>query len=37
VSTLITAIAMYFLAAKMGLVGNLAWIGFCHAVIALPA
>ena len=36
VPTVITAIAMYFLTAKMGLVGNVLWIGFCHAVIALP-
>ena len=32
----ITAIAMYFLTARFGLVGNVVWIGFCHAVIALP-
>jgi len=36
VPTVITAIAMYFLTAKMGLVGNMLWIGFCHAIIALP-
>ncbi len=36
VPTVITAIAMYFLTAKVGLVGNLIWIGFCHAVVALP-
>jgi len=36
VPTVITAIAMYFLTAKLGLVGNTLWIGFCHAVIALP-
>jgi ABC-type spermidine/putrescine transport system permease subunit II len=36
VPTVITAIAMYFLTARMGLVGNLVWIGVCHAVIALP-
>ena len=36
VPTVITAIAMYFLTAKMGLVGNMLWIGFCHAVVALP-
>lgn len=32
----ITAIAMYFVTARFGLVGNMIWIGFCHAVIALP-
>ena len=32
----ITAIAMYFLTARFGLVGNVIWIGLCHAVVALP-
>jgi putative spermidine/putrescine transport system permease protein len=32
----ITAIAMYFVSAPLGLVGNVFWIGVCHAVIALP-
>ncbi|SHG74874.1 ABC transporter permease [Bradyrhizobium erythrophlei] len=32
----ITAIAMYFLTARFGLVGNLVWIGLCHAVVTLP-
>jgi ABC-type spermidine/putrescine transport system permease subunit II len=36
VPTVITAIAMYFLTAKLHLVGNILWIGFCHAVVALP-
>jgi ABC-type spermidine/putrescine transport system permease subunit II len=36
VPTVITSIAMYFLSAKLHLVGNLFWIGTCHAVIALP-
>ena len=36
VPTVITSIAMYFLAARFHLVGNLLWIGICHAVIALP-
>jgi ABC-type spermidine/putrescine transport system permease subunit II len=36
VPTVITAIAMYFLSARLHLVGNLLWIGICHAVIALP-
>jgi ABC-type spermidine/putrescine transport system permease subunit II len=34
--TVITSIAMYFLSARLGLVGNLVWVGCCHAVIALP-
>ncbi|MBV8391796.1 MAG: ABC transporter permease [Alphaproteobacteria bacterium] len=36
VPTVITAIAMYFLTARLHLVGNMVWIGFCHAVVALP-
>ncbi|HVY16073.1 MAG TPA: ABC transporter permease [Rhodopila sp.] len=36
VPTVITSIAMYFLSARLGLVGNLVWIGVCHAIIALP-
>jgi ABC-type spermidine/putrescine transport system permease subunit II len=36
VPTVITSIAMYFLSARWHLVGNLVWIGICHAVIALP-
>ena len=36
VPTVITAIAMYFVTAKIGLVGNVLWIGFCHALVALP-
>ncbi len=32
----ITAIAMYFVSAPLHLVGNVVWIGVCHAVIALP-
>jgi putative spermidine/putrescine transport system permease protein len=32
----ITAIAMYFVSAPFRLVGNVFWIGVCHAVIALP-
>jgi ABC-type spermidine/putrescine transport system permease subunit II len=36
VPTVITSIAMYFLSARLHLVGNLVWIGICHAVIALP-
>ena len=34
--TIVTAIAMYFAAARLGLVGNIVWVGLCHAVIALP-
>ena len=36
VPTVITAIAMYFVTAKLGMVGNVLWIGFCHAIVALP-
>jgi putative spermidine/putrescine transport system permease protein len=36
VPTVITAIAMYFVTAKLGLIGNVLWIGFCHALVALP-
>jgi putative spermidine/putrescine transport system permease protein len=36
VPTVITAIAMYFLSARLGLIGNTLWIGCCHAIIALP-
>jgi putative spermidine/putrescine transport system permease protein len=36
VPTVITSIAMYFLSARLHLVGNLFWVGICHAVIALP-
>lgn len=32
----ITAIAMYFVTARFGLIGNVVWIGFCHAVVTLP-
>jgi ABC-type spermidine/putrescine transport system permease subunit II len=36
VPTIVTSIAMYFASARLGLVGNIVWIGLCHAVIALP-
>ena len=36
VPAVITSIAMYFLSARLHLVGNLLWIGICHAVIRLP-
>ena len=32
----ITAIGMYFVSGPLGLVGNVLWIGICHATIALP-
>ncbi len=32
----VTAIALYFVSAAVGLVGSTLWLGFCHAVIALP-
>jgi len=34
--TVITSIAMYFLAVHLGLVGNLFWLAFCHGVISIP-
>src|SRR5580693_1308823 len=36
VPSIITAIAMYYLAGKLGLIGNFMWLGLCHAVIAMP-
>jgi putative spermidine/putrescine transport system permease protein len=36
VPSVITAIAMYLLSAQLGLLGNVIWIGFCHAVVGLP-
>jgi putative spermidine/putrescine transport system permease protein len=36
VPNIITAIAMYYLAGKLRLIGNLVWLGLCHAVIAMP-
>jgi putative spermidine/putrescine transport system permease protein len=36
VPSIITAIAMYYLAGKLGLIGNFLWLGLCHAVIAMP-
>lgn len=32
----VTAIALYFWSARLGLIGNVLWIGACHAVVALP-
>ena len=34
--TIITSIALYYASARLGLVGNIVWIGLCHAVLALP-
>jgi ABC-type spermidine/putrescine transport system permease subunit II len=36
VPSIITAIAMYYLAIRLGLIGSYLWIGLCHAVIAMP-
>lgn len=36
VPSIITAIAMYYLSGRLRLIGNVMWLGFCHAVIALP-
>lgn len=32
----ITAISLYFVSAPFKLVGNVVWLGICHAVVALP-
>ncbi len=34
--TIVTSIAMYYAAARLGLVGSILWVGVCHAVVALP-
>src|SRR4051794_321722 len=34
--TIITSIAMYYASARLGLIGNVFWVGLCHAVIAWP-
>ena len=36
VPSIITAIAMYYFAGKLGLIGDFLWLGLCHAVIAMP-
>ncbi len=36
VPQIITSIALYFLSAKLGLVGNRIWIAVCHSMLALP-
>ncbi len=36
VPNIITAIAMYYLAGKLRLIGDFVFLGLCHAVIALP-
>ena len=36
VPSIITAIAMYYLAIRLRLVGSYLWLGLCHAVIAMP-
>lgn len=36
VPTIITSVAMFFVTVKLGLIGNVVWIGVCHAVLALP-
>ena len=35
VPSIITAIAMYYFAGKLGLIGNFLWLGLCHAAIAM--
>jgi ABC-type spermidine/putrescine transport system permease subunit II len=36
VPNVITAVAIYFFSARLGLVGNLGWVAVAHSVIALP-
>jgi putative spermidine/putrescine transport system permease protein len=36
VPNIITAIAMYYLAGKLRLIGNIVWLGLCHSVVAMP-
>ena len=36
VPSIITAIAMYYLAGRLHLIGSYLWLGLCHAVIAMP-
>jgi putative spermidine/putrescine transport system permease protein len=36
VPSIITAIAMYYWAGRLGLIGSYLWLGLCHAVIAMP-
>jgi putative spermidine/putrescine transport system permease protein len=36
VPSIITAIAMYYLAIRLGLIGSYLWLGLCHAVVAMP-
>src|ERR1700733_146204 len=36
VPSIVTAIAMYYRAGKLRLIGNLLWLGLCHSVIAMP-
>src|SRR5215471_14997541 len=33
---IITAIAMYYAASKLGLIGSYLWLGLSHAVVAMP-
>lgn len=36
IPTVITSIALYFFSTRFDLIGNIVWIGCCHAIIALP-
>src|ERR1700756_615257 len=36
VPSIITAIAMYYLAGRLGLIGSYLWLGLCHAGVAMP-
>ena len=36
VPSIITAIAMYYFAGRLGLIGDFLWLGLCHSVVAMP-
>lgn len=34
--SVIIAVSLYFMTAKIGLMGNIIWLAFCHSVISVP-
>lgn len=34
--SVVIAVAMYFMSARLGLNGNFLWLAFCHAVVSVP-
>ncbi|MDT1064591.1 ABC transporter permease [Paracoccus sp. CPCC 101403] len=34
--SVIIAVSLYFMTAKIGLMGNMVWLAFCHSVISVP-